>query len=119
MVVFPMKEVCLIIAMDDLDFKVKDVAFEAKVFNRYATFNQIANRSMEDLNYAHLYCELLNKVALTIITLKRVKSLHRNIHEQYLQKCMFVCVKKFGIESTCPKGDLKKVRCKLLLQLSQ
>jgi hypothetical protein len=73
---------------------------------------------MEDLNYAHLHCDLLNKVALTIITLKGVKSPHKNIHEQYLQNCMFVCVKNFGIESTFPKGDLKKVTC-MLLQLSQ
>ncbi len=118
MVVFPMKEIWLVIIMDDLDFEVKDVTFEAKMFNRSATFDRIANRSMEDLNYAHLHCDLLNKVALTTIILKGVKSPHKNIHEQYLQKCMFVCVKKFGIESTFPKGDLKKVTC-MLLQLSQ
>jgi hypothetical protein len=101
--------------MDDLDFGVRNVVFEAKVFNKYATFDQTANRSMEDLNYAHLHCDLLDKVALTTITLKGVKSPHRNIHEQYLPKCMFVWVKNFGIESTCPKGGLKKVTCMLLL----
>ncbi len=42
-----MKEVELVIVVDDLDFKIKDVAFEAKVLNRYGTFDQIANRSME------------------------------------------------------------------------
>jgi hypothetical protein len=31
----------LVIAMDDLDFGIKDVTFEAKVFNRYGTFNQM------------------------------------------------------------------------------
>jgi hypothetical protein len=69
--------------MDDLDFGVRNVVFEAKVFNQYATFDQTANRSMEDLNYAHLHCDLLDKVALTTITLKGVKSPHRNIHEQH------------------------------------
>jgi hypothetical protein len=29
------KEVILVVVVDDLDFKIKDVAFEAKVFNRY------------------------------------------------------------------------------------
>ncbi len=36
-----MKEAGLIIAMDDLDFGIRDVAFEAKVLNRYGTFDQI------------------------------------------------------------------------------
>jgi hypothetical protein len=39
MVVVPMKEDRLIVVVDDLDFKIKDVAFEAKVFNRYGTFD--------------------------------------------------------------------------------
>jgi hypothetical protein len=39
MVVVPMKEVILIIVVDDLDFGIRDVAFEAKVFNRYGTFD--------------------------------------------------------------------------------
>jgi hypothetical protein len=39
MVVIPMKEGRLVVAMDDLDFKIKDVAFEAKVFNKYGTLN--------------------------------------------------------------------------------
>ncbi len=52
--IVPMKEARLIVAMDDLDFGIRDVAFEAKVFNRYGTFDRITNMSMEDLNYA--YC---------------------------------------------------------------
>jgi hypothetical protein len=70
MVVVPMKEVILIIVVDDLDFGIRDVAFEAKVFNRYGTFDRITNRNMEDPNYAYLHCDLLDKVVLTIITLK-------------------------------------------------
>jgi len=41
------KEVKLIVVVDDLNFRIRDVAFEAKVFNKYGTFDQIANRSME------------------------------------------------------------------------
>jgi hypothetical protein len=65
--------------MDDLDFGIINVS-EAKVFDRYGTFNQIANRSMEDPGYAYLHCDLLNRAALTTITLI-MKSLHINMHE--------------------------------------
>jgi hypothetical protein len=75
MVVVLVKEAILIIVVDDLDFGIKDVTFEAKVFNRYQTSDRITNNNMEDPNYAYLHCDLLNKVALTIITLK-VKSPH-------------------------------------------
>jgi hypothetical protein len=40
------KEVRVVVTLDDLDFGIRDVTFEAKVFNRYGTFDQIANRSM-------------------------------------------------------------------------
>jgi hypothetical protein len=73
------KEVRLVVVGDDLDFKIKDVAFEVKVFNRYDTFDQIANKNMEDPSYAYLHCDLLDKVALTTITL-RVKSHHIEMH---------------------------------------
>ncbi len=53
-----------------MDFIIRDVAFEAKVFNRYVTFDQITNMSMEDPGYAYLHCDLLDRAALTIITLK-------------------------------------------------
>jgi hypothetical protein len=43
--------------VDDLDFKIKNVAFEAKMFNRYGTFDQIANMSMENPSYAYLHCD--------------------------------------------------------------
>jgi hypothetical protein len=39
MVVVPMKEVILIIVVDDLDFGIRDIAFKANVFNRYGTFD--------------------------------------------------------------------------------
>jgi hypothetical protein len=57
MVVVPMKETKLIVVVDDLDFRIRDVTFEAKVLNRYGTFDQITNRGMEDPNYAYLHCD--------------------------------------------------------------
>jgi len=39
MVIVLMKEVILVIAVDDFDFGIKDVAFEAKVFNKYGNFD--------------------------------------------------------------------------------
>jgi hypothetical protein len=66
--------------IDDLDFGIKDVAFEAKVLNRHDTFDWIANRSMEDPVYAYLHCDLLNMVALTIISSK-INSLHLDMYE--------------------------------------
>jgi hypothetical protein len=53
----PVKESRLIVVVDDLNFKIRDVAFEAKVFNKYGTFDQITNKSMEDLNYTYLHCD--------------------------------------------------------------
>jgi hypothetical protein len=73
MAIVPMKETKLIVVMDDLGFKIKDVAFEAKVFSSYGTFDRIANRSMEDLRYTYLDYDLLGRVTLTTITV-RVKS---------------------------------------------
>jgi hypothetical protein len=56
MAILLLKEVRLVVTMDDLDFKIKDVAFEAKVFNRYGTFDRIINMSMEDPGYAYVNC---------------------------------------------------------------
>ncbi len=65
---------------------------------------------MEDPCYAYLHCDLLDN--LTIITLK-VKSPYIEMHEQNLQKIMFVKVENFGIESKskrgCEKGDMHVV----------
>ncbi len=69
------EEVRLVVVVDDLNFKIKNVAFEIKMFNRYGTFDQITNRSTEDLGYAYLHCSLLDTTALTMITL-RVKLPH-------------------------------------------
>jgi len=35
------EKVKLVVALDDFDFKIRDVAFEAKVFERYNTFDQL------------------------------------------------------------------------------
>jgi hypothetical protein len=39
MVVVLVKEIKLIVVMDDLDFRIKNVTFGAKVLNRYGTFD--------------------------------------------------------------------------------
>ncbi len=78
--VVPMKKAKLVITLDDLDFGIKDLTFEVKVFNRYGTFDQIVNRSMKDLGYAYLHYDLLNGATLTIIIL-RVQSLHIKMYE--------------------------------------
>ncbi len=39
MIAIPMKEARLVVVVDDLDFEIKNVAFEANVFNRYGTFD--------------------------------------------------------------------------------
>jgi hypothetical protein len=80
MVIVPMKEAKLIVEVDDLDFGIRDVAFEAKVFNKYGTFDCITNSNMEDLGYAYLHCDLLDMATLTIITL-RVKLPYIEMHE--------------------------------------
>jgi len=59
MIVVLVKEVQLNPIMDDLDFGVRNVAFETKVFNGYDTFDRIANRSMDNPTYAYLHCDLL------------------------------------------------------------
>ncbi len=82
MVVILLKEIILIVELDNLDFGIRDVGYEAKVFNRYGTFDQIANRSMEDLSYTYLHCDLLDKATLTTIILK-VKSPYIEMHEQH------------------------------------
>jgi hypothetical protein len=63
-----------------LDFEIRDVTFETKVFNRYGTFDWITNKNMKNSNYAYLHCHLLDKAALTTITLK-VKLPHIEMHE--------------------------------------
>jgi hypothetical protein len=80
MAVVLVKKVRLVVAIDELDFGIRDVAFEAKVLNRHGTFDQIRNRSMENSVYAYLHCDLLNIVALTTISLK-FKSLYIDMYE--------------------------------------
>lgn len=58
-----MQEGRLFVGVDDLDFKVKDVTFEAKVLNKYDTFYQISNRT-KNLSYVYLHYDLLDMVTL-------------------------------------------------------
>jgi hypothetical protein len=59
MAIVLVKEVQLVVIADDLHFGVGNVAFEAKVLIGYGTFDQIANRSMENPTYAYLHYDLL------------------------------------------------------------
>jgi hypothetical protein len=54
MVVVLVKEAKLIVAMNDLDFGIRDVAFEVKVFNRYGTFDQIQVETWK-IQAMHIY----------------------------------------------------------------
>ncbi len=100
-----------------VNFGIRNVAFEAKVLNRYSTFDQIANRCMEDLGFTYLHCDFLDMLVLTMSTL-RVELLHIEMHEQHLYKNMFVEVNFLALSQSL-KGVLKKVTCMLSLQLSR
>ncbi len=41
------KEAKLVVVVNDLDFGIKDIALQAKVFNKYGIFDQIAKRAWE------------------------------------------------------------------------
>jgi hypothetical protein len=58
---------------------------------------------MEDPSYAYLHCDLLDMAVLTTITLS-VKLPYIEMHEQHLQKGMFVTVENFNIESKSKRG---------------
>jgi len=68
--IIAMKEARLVVVVNDLDFEIKDLTFQAKVFNKYGIFDQIANKIIGDPSYAYLDCDLLDKVALTIMLLR-------------------------------------------------
>jgi uncharacterized protein YfkK (UPF0435 family) len=53
MVIILVKESELVVAMDDLDFKIRDVAFKVNVLNMYGTFDRMINKNMEDLRYPY------------------------------------------------------------------
>jgi hypothetical protein len=103
MAVIVMKEGRLLVGVDDLDIGVRDVAFEAKLLNKYGTFDQIVNMTMEYPSHAYLRSDLLNRVILNKIIL-RVKSPHIEMNEQLLKKKMYVKVEFFCIESKSKWG---------------
>ncbi len=48
------KEGKLVVVLNDLDLEIKDVMFEAKVFNKYGTFDWNAYRTMK-YSSTHIY----------------------------------------------------------------
>jgi hypothetical protein len=65
--------------------------------NQYGTFDRIIKKTMDDQGYAYLYCELFDWICLITITL-HVKSLQIQMHENVLQKGLYVKVENFGIK---------------------
>ncbi len=100
-----------------LDFGVRDVAFEAKVFNRYGTFDRIANKNMEDPSYAYLHCDLLDRVVVTIITLK-VKSPHIDMMSNTCKKTCWWGSKILALSHNPKRDFMIKATCMLSLQLN-
>jgi hypothetical protein len=68
-----------VIGVDDLIMGFCYVAFEGLVLNWYDAFACITKKIMNDLGYIYLYCELLDWIGLTMITLW-VKSPHIQMH---------------------------------------
>jgi len=96
-----------VVGIDDLNMGFHDVAFERFVLNRYGIFDHITKKTMDDLGYGYLYCKLFDWVGLTIITLL-VKSLHIQMHENVLQKGLYVRVEIFKIKARSYNGFEKR-----------
>ncbi len=84
-----------------------DVVFEGFVLNQYGIFYHITKKTMDDLGYGYFYCKLFDRLGLTIITLL-VKSLHIQMHENVLQKGLYVKVENFKIKARSHNGFEKK-----------
>jgi len=96
-----------VVGIDDLNMGFHDVAFEGFVLNRYGIFYHITKKTMDDLGYGYLYCKLFDRVGLIIITLL-VKSLHIQMHENVLQKGLYVKVENFKIKARSHNGFEKR-----------
>ncbi len=107
--IIAMIEVRLVLVVNDLDFGIKNVAFQAKVFKKYGIFDQIANKSMGDPSYAYLHCDLLDKVALTIVLL-RVKLFHIKMMKNICKRACLWRLKTLALNQNL-KGVLRKVTC--------
>ncbi len=92
-----------LVVVDDLDFGIKDVAFEVKVFNSMTPLIELQIEACKIQAMHVFHCDLLDMAALITLILK-VKSLYIKMHEQHLHKCMFVMVENFGIESKSKRG---------------
>jgi len=68
-----------------------------------SNFDRIANRKMEYLSYTYLNCDLLD-VTILIRIIFVMKSPYIEMHEQYLQKDIFINVKFFVIELKIKRG---------------
>jgi hypothetical protein len=89
-----MKKGRLVVEVDELDLELKMLHLKQRCsISMYDTFDQIVNRTMEDLSCAYFHCDLLDSlITLTIVVLK-VKWMRK----EHLQKNMFVRVNTSGL----------------------
>jgi hypothetical protein len=92
--------------MDNLGSIIKDVVFEAKVLDKYRTFDWIANRSMEDLGYTYLHSDLLDSAILTTNHSQSQITSYRFAWVVFAKKTCLWRSKKLAL-SQSPKGDWK------------
>lgn len=94
------KQERVVVSVDDLDQGIRDVAFEAKVVNRYGTYDRVVANKLQT-SYQYLYCDLLDRGGFTTITLM-CKTEMIPKHEACLKKGLFVRVENFGLQ---PKSN--------------
>jgi hypothetical protein len=63
------KQERVLVSVEELDKKVRDVAFEGRIMNRYGAFDLIVKGAMKNPNYSYLYCDLLDRDCYTTITM--------------------------------------------------
>jgi hypothetical protein len=99
----------VLVSVEELDQKIRDVAFEGRIMNRYGTFDLIAKGAMKNPNYSYLYCDLLDRDGYTTITMM-IKNTSMNLieeHQACLQKGLYVRVENFGLEERTQKNFQK------------
>lgn len=96
------KEAKVVVNVNDLHQGLRDVAFEGKVLCWYETFNWIVCNAMRDLDYAYLYCDLLDKGGLTTVTMQ-IKTPFIEEQGEVLQRRVYVKVENFRMQDKLQK----------------
>jgi len=95
--------------------ELKDVAFQAKVFNKYGIFDQIAKRAWE-IQAIHICIVIVGQGSFNHSAFEG-EIVSYKIDEKHLQKGMFVKVENFGIESKSKRSFEKGDMCMLSLNM--